>query len=248
MLLNREKHRLVMNMVLRDIADDPILAPSLGFKGGTCAYFFYGLPRFSVDLDFDFLGADVSETEEVLSRLQGIAKRYGTVRDAYVKRNTIFVLLSYGDRDHNIKIEVNRDTTEETRSKYVLRQYIGLSLLVARQDYMFAMKLAALLTRKHLVMRDVFDIHFFASKQWDIDTEALERRVKQTPEAYIGECIKTVESLKENQLLTGIGELIDEKQKAWVKEHLIPDAVFLLRNYQSALSMRSSDMVRISNG
>ena len=35
---------------------DPTLAASLGFKGGTCALIFYQLPRFSVDLDFDYIG------------------------------------------------------------------------------------------------------------------------------------------------------------------------------------------------
>jgi len=31
------------------------VASVLGFKGGTAAYLFYDLPRFSVDLDFDLL-------------------------------------------------------------------------------------------------------------------------------------------------------------------------------------------------
>ena len=44
-----------MGRILKDIYTDVSIAPLLGFKGGTCAYLFYGLPRFSVDLDFDLL-------------------------------------------------------------------------------------------------------------------------------------------------------------------------------------------------
>ena len=44
-----------MGYILKDIYADITINSLLGFKGGTCAYFFYNLPRFSVDLDFDLL-------------------------------------------------------------------------------------------------------------------------------------------------------------------------------------------------
>ena len=47
-----------MGRILKDVYTDVSIAPLLGFKGGTCAYFFYGLPRFSVDLDFDLFSQD----------------------------------------------------------------------------------------------------------------------------------------------------------------------------------------------
>jgi len=57
-MLNKEKHQLIMGRILKDVYTDVSIAPLLGFKGGTCAYFFYGLPRFSVDLDFDLFSPD----------------------------------------------------------------------------------------------------------------------------------------------------------------------------------------------
>jgi len=42
-MLNREKHQLVMGRILRDIYADASIASLLGFKGGTCAYFFSSL-------------------------------------------------------------------------------------------------------------------------------------------------------------------------------------------------------------
>ena len=44
-----------MGQILKDIYTDASISSLLGFKGGTCVYLFYNLPRFSVDLDFDLL-------------------------------------------------------------------------------------------------------------------------------------------------------------------------------------------------
>jgi len=57
MIVNKEEHKKIMLNILADISSNPLLSVNLGFKGGTCAYFLYGLNRFSVDLDFDLLDA-----------------------------------------------------------------------------------------------------------------------------------------------------------------------------------------------
>lgn len=54
-MLDRNVHRTVLLQILKDIYTDSSLGPILGFKGGTAANLFYGLGRFSVDLDFDLL-------------------------------------------------------------------------------------------------------------------------------------------------------------------------------------------------
>ena len=106
-MFNKERHQLIMGQVLRDIYSDTSISSLLGFKGGTCAYFFYGLKRFSVDLDFDLFLTDESTQKLVNERIQGLLIKYGEIKDNYIKRNTVFSLLSYGDTDHNLKVEVN---------------------------------------------------------------------------------------------------------------------------------------------
>ena len=44
-----------MVQILKEIYADIELANCLGFKGGTAMMFFYDLPRFSVDMDFNLL-------------------------------------------------------------------------------------------------------------------------------------------------------------------------------------------------
>src|SRR3989338_3449590 len=147
-MLNREKHQLIMGRILKDIHTDVAISPLLGLKGGTCAYFFYNLPRFSVDLDFDLLAVNEGNQKLVFKKIIGILSKYGQIKDQYIKRFTIFALLSYGDDDHNIKVEINvRKLAKNINDRYELKEYLGISMLVAKKDYLFAGKLSALTLR-----------------------------------------------------------------------------------------------------
>ena len=55
MTLDIATHKTLLFQILKDIYLDTSISPYIGFKGGTAALMFYGLDRFSVDLDFDLL-------------------------------------------------------------------------------------------------------------------------------------------------------------------------------------------------
>ncbi len=236
-MLNREKHQLIMGQILRDIYADASIASLLGFKGGTCAYFFYSLPRFSVDLDFDLLVVNEENQKIVFEKIVGVLSKYGQVKDQYIKRFTVFALLSYGDEDHNIKVEINvRKLAENIQDHYEIKEYLGISMLVAKKDYLFAGKLLALTLRNEIAMRDIYDIHFFAKNNWGINAEVIKERTGKTTKEYLADCIAFIEKVKNNQILHGLGELIEsEKEKAWVKNNLKADSTFMLKNYISVL-------------
>jgi predicted nucleotidyltransferase component of viral defense system len=235
-LLNKEKHQLLMGRILKDIYSDTSISPLLGFKGGTCAYFFYGLPRFSVDLDFDFLGADEAEQKIIFEKVLSILKQYGEIKDSWIKRFTIFALLSYGDADHNIKIEINiRESALKTEDFYELKEYLGISMLAAKKEYLFAGKLAALTLRKELAMRDVYDIYYFAKNNWDINSEALKAITGKSVKEQVSDCLAIIEKIKDSEVLRNLGELMGEKEKSWVKKALLSEVIFLLKNYQAVL-------------
>lgn len=235
-MLNKEKHRLIMGEIVREIYTDTTLAPLLGFKGGTCAYFFYGLTRFSVDLNFDLLTEDESVYGDVLSKITKIASEYGEILDATIKRFTIFVLLSYGKGEQHIKIEISiRNVLKNRRVYYELHDFAGISALVAKKDYSFAMKLVALTQRRELVMRDVYDIYFFGKNMWDIDVEIIKDRTGKSLSDYFDECVTAIENIENNRALEGLGELVDNKQKDWIRNNLKKEAIFQLRNYREAM-------------
>lgn len=235
-MLNKEKHQLIMSRILRGIYTDISISSLIGFKGGTCAYFFYNLPRFSVDLDFDLLKLDEAAQKLIFEKISGILKEYGQIKDNYIKRNTVFFLLSYGDADHNIKLEVNtRVLTPDLRQHYEMKEYLGITMLAGKKDYLFSSKLAALLERKEMAMRDIFDIWYFAKNNWDINFEVLKARTNKTAKEYLSDCILLIGKVKDNQVLQGLGELLNDKDKIWVKNNLKNEVIFLLKNYMSIL-------------
>jgi len=236
-MLNREKHQLIMGQILKDIYTDVSISPLLGFKGGTCAYLFYSLPRFSVDLDFDLLVISEKNQKLVFEKIVAILSKYGEIKDQHIKRFTVFALLSYGNDDHNVKVEINvRKLVENIQDHYEMKEYLGISMFVAKKDYLFASKLSALTLRNEAATRDIFDIHYFAKSNWDINAEVIKERTEKTTKEYLANCIAFIEKVKDNQIMQGLGELIDsEKEKAWVRNYLKSDTIFMLKNYMSVI-------------
>ena len=224
-----------MGQILQEIYSDTAISSLIGFKGGTCAFFFYGLNRFSVDLDFDLFSTDEAAQKLVFEKLGGRIQKYGEIKDRYIKHNTIFFLLSYGDADHNVKVEINlRILMPDIREHYEIQERMGVSMLVGKKDYLFASKLAALTSRRVLAMRDIYDIWFFAKNTWDINAGVIRARTGKTVKEHLADCIPVIESVQNNEILRGLGELLqDEKQKMWVRTHLRKEAVLLLTNYMS---------------
>ena len=60
-MVDINRHRFILVQILNDIYSDILLSNCLGFKGGSALMFFYDLPRFSVDLDFNLLEASKEE-------------------------------------------------------------------------------------------------------------------------------------------------------------------------------------------
>ncbi len=102
-------------------------------------------------------------------------------------------------------------------------------MLAMKKEDMFAHKLVAMTERSKTANRDVFDVHFFLNHNWEINKEIVEKRTEMKFADYFKKCIKFVENIPDRGILSGIGELINEKQKAWVKSKLKQDTVFLLK-------------------
>ncbi len=224
MTIDINTHKNVLLKILKDLYTDPFLGPLLGFKGGTAAYLFYGLNRFSVDLDFDLL--DDKKEEEVFSRAEAVVKKHGVIKDRMNKKHTLFLHLSYAKEAQNIKVEINKRVFN---SRYGVGNYLGISMLVMKKEDMFAHKLVAMTERKKTANRDIFDVHFFLNNNWGINREIVEKRTAIKFIDYLKKCINFVDNISDREILAGIGELLDEKQKTWVKTKLKTDTIFLLR-------------------
>jgi len=223
-MLEIKKHRIILLQILKDIYTDVSISSTLGFKGGTACHLFYSLPRFSVDLDFDLL--NLENEKVVFEKIGKILRKYGKIKNKFNKRFTLFFLLSYEEGAANIKIEISK---RKFSSSYEIKNYLGIPMLVMKKQDIFAHKLIALSERKNLANRDLFDIWFFLKENWEINEKLVQERVGKNLGSHLEECLKIVEKVSEKRILSGMGELLDEKTKKWVKQNLKKDLLFLIK-------------------
>lgn len=226
-MVSINKHKFFLVQILKDIYSDIELANSLGFKGGTALMFFYDLPRFSVDLDFNLL--DVTKEKEVYEKVRKILLRYGKIFDEAMKFNGPIMVLDYGVGERKLKVEISN---RQWDNHYELKNLLGIHMKVMVAPDMFAHKLCALLDRREVTNRDIFDIWFFLQKQTPLNKKIIEVRTEMSLEGYIKKCIDQLESLSDRGMLNGLGELMDGGMKKFVRTKLRTETISLLKFYK----------------
>lgn len=172
---------------------------------------------------------DQTQEDLIFESVQKILEEYGTVREARKKRFSFFYLLSYNDKIHNaynVKVEINR---RSFGSRYAIKTYLGIPMKVMIKEDMAAHKLVAMYERLGTTNRDIFDTWFFLKNNWPINEQIIEKRTGLTMKDFLQTCCEKLESMSNRGILSGLGELLDPQQKAWVKAKLLTDTVFLLK-------------------
>jgi predicted nucleotidyltransferase component of viral defense system len=224
MSLNIPTHKTKLFQILKELYSDTTISPFLGFKGGTATVMFYELDRFSIDLDFDLL--DDTQEDHVFERVTSILKKHGSLKESRKKRFSQFFLVSYEDKEHNIKVELNR---RRFGSRYEIKTYLGVSMLVMVPEDMFANKLMAMHERIGKTSRDIYDVWFFLQHRFPINREIVEQRSMMTFDKLLQKCISQLERMNNKNILDGVGELLTASQKDWARAKLREDTISLLR-------------------
>lgn len=216
-MLNKDLHRKIMYQILQDIFNSEIWK-YLAFKWWTACYFFYGLDRFSTDLDFDL----VKNYENIDEKIIEILKKYWKVKV------WIFdIKLSYKENDVNIKIDINRKIWKN--NSYEILNFYGTDILVQDKKTIFANKLVALTERN--TNRDIYDVYFFFEKNFWINEKVIFERTWKTKKELFKEILKKLENLWKNyKILDWLWEvLVDEKHKNFVKNELLKKLIWILK-------------------
>ena len=225
--MNNNKHRFYLTQILTDIYSDRELAHCLGFKGGTALMFFHNLPRFSVDLDFDLL--EPAKAEQVYMKVKNILLKYGKIHDEAQKFFGDLLVLDYEHGERNLKIDISH---RKYNDEYEINNLLGISVKTMKISDMFAHKLVALLGRKEIADRDIFDCWWFMSRQTPVKTAVIEILTEKFYSDYMQECINAMENLPKRSLLYGLGELLEQDMKTFVRNKLRTEIVTLLRFYK----------------
>jgi predicted nucleotidyltransferase component of viral defense system len=229
MTLNPAIHKSILVKILKDIYSNTDIGPILGFKGGTAAYLFYNLDRFSVDLDFDLL--DAAKEELVFEEIKSILEKYGQVKIADIKRYNLIYILSYDEKEpgaQNVKVEVNK---RSFGSRYDVKSYLGISMKVMIPEDMAANKLVAFYERIGKTNRDIYDTWFFFSNNWPVNRELVEKRTNMLFKDFLEDCCELLEKMDNKGILSGMGEVLNPEQKVWVRNKLKDELLFQLKLY-----------------
>ncbi|MBI4367726.1 MAG: nucleotidyl transferase AbiEii/AbiGii toxin family protein [Deltaproteobacteria bacterium] len=224
MTFDTARHKNILTQILKAMFTDTSISPFLGFKGGTAVYMFYGLDRFSVDLDFDLL--EDAQEEQVFQRVSEILAEHGTLKEARTKKSALCFLLSYEEQARTIKVEISR---RKFGSSFEIKSYLGIPMRVMVREDMCAHKLVAMVERIGKTNRDVYDVWFFLKHRWPINWAIVEQRTAMSAKVFLSRCIAALEKSSNRHILSGIGELLHEEQKMWAKTHLQSNTIFLLK-------------------
>lgn len=226
--MDTNKHKFFMLQILKDMFSDAELADCLAFKGGTALIFFYDLPRFSVDLDFNLLDAD--REKMVYEKVKKILLKYGTIHDEALKFYGGVFVLDYGQGERKLKVEISN---RQYDNHYEVKNLLGIDMKVLVKSDMFAHKLCALLDRNEITGRDVFDCWFFLNSQTSINANIVESRMEMPLQEYIQRCINTLEQVSDKTVMNGLGELTDGETKKFAKTRLRKETISLLSFFKA---------------
>lgn len=216
------------------------------FYGGTALRIFYGMERFSEDLDFSLLAPDKrfdigKYCDFVRSELEGFGFTVEVrrkekiaqtaVQSAFIKTGTVNNLIIIRtpeqivkrvpvNRVIKIKMEVDVDPPAgfETEAKFLL-QPIPFSVIVYKLPDLFAGKLHAVLCREwrsRVKGRDWYDLVWYIGREAKVSLSHLEQRMRQTGH------LKDGPPLNKERLIEMLDERIDTIDITSAKKDVLP--------------------------
>ena len=209
-LHQQEKHyiqTIILNSIFSTVNDELI------FKGGTCLLFFYGLNRFSEDLDFTMIKE--INMKKVISNIKKDLENLGVnYRITEMKDTNNSISLKIGVEGPLFSKEIERcfvsmeiskrenvKNYKTSELKSIYRDILGFNIYVMAEKEILAEKIRALVTRNQA--RDLFDIYFLLKKNTEIDIDLVNRKL-----TYYKKVFDKKEFIK----------AVKDEREAWISE------------------------------
>jgi predicted nucleotidyltransferase component of viral defense system len=226
-------HRSHLHRLLLEIVDQPLLAQSLAFKGGTCAAMLGFLDRFSIDLDFDILkGADEPAMRELFRQ---IFNQLGYTITLEFDKAPFFQLRYPSSPGKRSTLKVSASNFRVAANQYKVQYYPEIDRLINSQtiETMFANKLVAMTDRyeQHSTVagRDMYDIHHFFILGYAYHGAVIRERSGLEPQEYIGKLIDFIKAhVTQTVIDEDLNSLLPYQQFQQIRKILIPETLSLL--------------------
>jgi len=236
----KTSHRLWMFDILKHLYSQSF-SKYLWFKGGTALYFFYALPRFSVDLDMDLIpGYDEQIFQQMIKKLKIFvtSKWWKIKKDGTLAHSHRYIIQYWWEK--KLKLEFGSYDYPNT---YESKDLFGLEVQTMTISDMFAHKLCALVSRyqyrEYLAGRDIFDIHFLLSQHITPTASIIALRSKKLANKelnikerylFLIDFIRTHEDHLRSHILDGLWDLIGEtSSKHRIKQTFIDETLQMLQ-------------------
>ncbi|MDO8490125.1 MAG: nucleotidyl transferase AbiEii/AbiGii toxin family protein [bacterium] len=229
---NDALHRGWLYRILTAFLDDPLISANLYFKGGTCAAMLGWLDRFSIDLDFDFMGNE-NDIPIVREKCERLFNSHDLIIDDSSKK-VIQYFLKYPAHD-NERNTLKIDTAFPPNSANEYRAFrfpeIDRIAYCQTRETAFANKLVACMDRKKIAGRDIYDIHHFFLQGFKYSPAVIEAR----HEGGILQFFKELElfvrdSVTQTSVDQDINMLLPVKRFQQVRLHLKQETLMLIRD------------------
>jgi len=191
-------HKAWLYRLLSAIYDNQKLSSVLYFKGGTCAAMLGFLDRFSVDLDFDYVGEEEG-LKNTRKELEGVFKKLDlSIKDK--SSNAPQYFLKYNSRQderNTIKIDITFPPPKANVYQAYEFNEIDRVIMCQTVETMFANKLVALIERFEkngsIAGRDLYDIHYFFMRGFRYNEKIIIERRNASLDHFFQELINFIE-------------------------------------------------------
>lgn len=237
-------HKAWLYRILMAICDDDILPQVLYFKGGTCAAMLGWLDRFSVDLDFDYMGTGDTIVRH-RCRLQDILRSLGLLIDDQSSRGLQFFLKypnAPGERN-TLKIDTGFPPVAANVYEVLRLPDIDRMMVCQTQRTAFSNKLVACMERykksESLAGRDIYDIHHYFFRGFRYHPPVIEERTGVTASVFFEQLIDFVDQrVTQNIIDEDINALLDPKIFGALRKSLKRETLVFLRDELARLKKK----------
>jgi predicted nucleotidyltransferase component of viral defense system len=226
-------HKSTLHRLLMEVVDQPLMAQSLAFRGGSCAAMLGYLDRFSVDLDFDVLeGANEAALRKVFHQ---VFEQLGFSVTLEFDKVLFFQLRYPSSPGKRNTLRVGASNIRIASNQYKVQYFPEIDRLINSQtiETMFANKLVAVMDRyaqhRTIAGRDIYDIHHFFVQGYAYDGAVIRERTGTEPKEYFGNLIDFIkEHVTQTIIKEDLNSLMPNRQFQQVRKILIPETLSIL--------------------
>jgi predicted nucleotidyltransferase component of viral defense system len=199
-------HKAWLYRLLINIFDNNYLSQVLRFKGETCAAMLGYLDRFSVDLDFDYIGKkeDIEKTKKEFKKIFKILDL--EIKDESQNVPQFFLRYKSSEKSRsNIKINTTFPSPDSNIYEAQFFSDIQRTIYCQNIETMFANKLVTPLDRykknHSIASRDIYDIHTFFMKKYRYNKEVIVERTEKTVLEFFKDLYQFIDNKLNNKII-----------------------------------------------